>query len=174
MNFTKSIFLAVAVGVFSTSCKQTDSAAVTDVDASKTEAVAAKTETASFNIEGMSCAVMCANGIEKKLAKMDGVEQAKVNFETKTATVKFDAAKQSTEKLVQAVEAYADGKTYKVSNVKSSGDQAMVYDNDNDKEKGKKKKSKKKKGEAKAGCSPEEKAAAGKPACCAAKKACSA
>ncbi len=35
--------------------------------------------------------------------------------------------KQTPETLLETVEAQADGKTYKVSNVKSSGDKAMLY-----------------------------------------------
>ena len=172
MNFTKSIFLAALSGVLLTSCKQSDAA---PADAAKTETVASAdsnaphaTQTASFTIDGMTCEFGCAKTIEKKLTGMDGVENATVDFEKKTATVKFDASRQTSEKIVEAVEGVADGKTYKVSNVKSSGDQAMVYNKD--KEKGKKKKSKKK-GAAKKDCGPDAKTD-GKPACCAAKKSC--
>jgi len=108
----------------------------------------------------MTCEFACAKTIQKELANLDGVQEATVDFETKTATVKFDAAKQTPEQLVETVEAAADGKTYKVSNVKSSGDQAMVYGNE--KEKGKKKKNKKNK----KSCSAEMEAKKGTPACC--------
>jgi Cu+-exporting ATPase len=43
-----------------------------------------------FNIEGMTCAIGCAKTIEKKLAKMDGVKSAKVDFEKKLAQVEYD------------------------------------------------------------------------------------
>jgi len=43
-----------------------------------------------FNIEGMTCAIGCAKTIEKKLAKMDGVMSAKVDFEKKLAQVEYD------------------------------------------------------------------------------------
>lgn len=175
MNLTKSLVALALTGIFFTSCKQTESEApVTDANGTKTEAIAGKTETASFNIEGMSCAVGCAKTIEKKLAGMEGVQSAKVDFDKKTATVEFDNAKQTPEKLVEAVEAAADGKTYKVSNVKSSGNHAMLYNGENEKEKDKKKKAKTKKGaktEEKKACG-DEKSAEGKPACCAAKKSC--
>ena len=36
---------------------------------------------AEFGIEGMTCAMGCAKTIEKKMAKMDGVKSAKVDFE---------------------------------------------------------------------------------------------
>ncbi len=169
MNFTKSLFALALTGLLFTGCKQSDSAATEVAD---TNTVAAKPETASFEIEGMTCEIGCAKTIQKELAGLEGVQDATIDFEKKTATVKFDAAKQTPEKLVETVEAAADGKTYKVSNLKSSGDQAMIYDNDNEKEKGKKKKTKKSKKGEKQNCSPETKSADGKPACCAAKKAC--
>lgn len=43
-------------------------------------------------IEGMTCAA-CAARIERKLAREPGVASAAVNFATRVATVKFDAAK---------------------------------------------------------------------------------
>lgn len=47
-------------------------------------------QTVSFEIEGMKCAMGCAKVIEKNIAKMDGVKEATVNFDTKTATVSYD------------------------------------------------------------------------------------
>lgn len=175
MRFTKSLLALSLAGLLFASCKDAAKAPETANDQAKTEtaatmdAPAGKIETASFNIEGMSCSVGCAKTIEKKLSGLEGVQKASVDFDKKTATVEFDASKQTPEKLVETVEAAADGKTYKVSNVKSSGDHAMYIDKDKDK-----KKKKSKKGEAKTedkkGCATD--AAAGKPACCSAKKAC--
>jgi Cu+-exporting ATPase len=54
-------------------------------------------------IEGMTCA-SCANRIERKLNKLEGVE-ASVNYATERATVSFDRARVDTEALVEAVEA---------------------------------------------------------------------
>jgi len=53
-------------------------------------------------LTGMSCA-SCANTIEKVLSKAPGVSTASVNFATKTATVRYDAAATSPEKLVKVV-----------------------------------------------------------------------
>lgn len=113
------LFAVVAI----TSCKDTKTetpATATTETALKTNAPTGKTASASFKIEGMSCAVMCAAKIEKELAAMDGVQKAKVDFEKKTATVEFDDAKQSAEKLAEKVESVADGKTYKVSDIKTT------------------------------------------------------
>lgn len=165
MNLTKSLLALALAGVLFTGCKQTANEPAEEKSndtAAKTEAPVGKVETASFDIDGMTCAMGCAKTIESKLAGMDGVTSATVDFEKKTATVEFDSAKQTPEKIVEAVEAVADGKTYKVSNVKSSGDHAMFI---KDKDKKKKKKGDKK-AEDKKGCATE---SAGK-GCCAGKK----
>lgn len=46
----------------------------------------------TYRIKGMHCA-SCANIIERKLRKIDGVHTVDVNFGTETAKVKFDAQK---------------------------------------------------------------------------------
>lgn len=168
MNLTKSLLAMAVCSVFFVGCKQTESAPKEESAVAAAESNApAKMETASFNIDGMSCSIGCAKTIEKKLAEMDGVEKAEVDFDKKTATVEFDANKQTPEALVKTVEAAADGKTYKVSNVNASGNHAALYVQDQEKEKKADKKNKAKKGEKTA-------AADGKPACCSAKKHCSA
>jgi copper chaperone CopZ len=126
MKLVKSFAILGIATTFLFSCKDTASkpAAIdeaTSTSASKTATVAQKPETASFKIEGMTCAIGCAKTIETKLAKMDGVQKATVDFEKKQATVEFDAAVLTPEKLVQAVESTGDGGTYKVSNVKTNG-----------------------------------------------------
>ncbi len=152
MKINKS-FLALSLAtVLFVSCKKTDSAPVVKEEVVATSNMAVKTETASFNIEGMTCAMGCAKTIEKKLAETDGVQKATVDFDKKTATVEFDANKQTTEKLVEITEATGDGKTYKVSNVKSSGDHSMLLDQEKEKEKKESKKKSKKEANAKGGC----------------------
>ena len=51
---------------------------------------ATETERLDLPVEGMTCA-SCANRIERKLNKLDGVE-ATVNFATERAAVSFDPA----------------------------------------------------------------------------------
>lgn len=170
MKFSKSLLSLLVAGFLFASCKETAKAPgdAASTETATTEVAAGKIETASFNIEGMSCSVGCAKTIEKKLSKMDGVQNATVDFDKKTATVEFDASKQTPEKIVETVEAAADGKTYKVSNVKSSGDKAMLFGSDKEKKKNKKKAETK---EEKKECSTTT-ATEGKPGCCAAKKSC--
>ncbi|MES2748081.1 MAG: heavy-metal-associated domain-containing protein [Bacteroidota bacterium] len=122
MKFSKSIMGFALVSALFVGCKDTASKPVT-ADSATTEkkviAVATRPETATFNIEGMTCSMGCAKTIEEKLAEMDGVQNVKVDFETKTATVNFDLDKLQTTDLTKAVEGCADGKTYKVSTIKT-------------------------------------------------------
>ena len=106
-----------------TGCKDTASkpATGTEAKAEKNEAVALKPETASFKIDGMTCAIGCAGTIQRKLSEMNGVQKATVDFDKKEATVEFDAAVLSPEKLIKAVETTGDGETYKVSEMKTKG-----------------------------------------------------
>ncbi|MDQ1469367.1 MAG: P-type Cu+ transporter [Bryobacterales bacterium] len=52
---------------------------------------------------GMTCAA-CARTIERQLGSTEGVEQASVNFATRTASVRFDTARTGVEGLVAAIE----------------------------------------------------------------------
>jgi len=125
MNFTKSLLTCGLASIMLLGCKDTAGKPTTadakeTVTTEKAPAVAVKPETASFKIDGMTCAIGCAKTIEKKLSKMDGVQKATVDFDKKEATVNFDASVLTPEKLVQAVESTGDGATYKVSNVKTN------------------------------------------------------
>ena len=106
-----------------TGCKDTASkpATGTEATAEKKEVAALKPETASFRIDGMTCAIGCAGTIQKKLSEMNGVQKATVDFDKKEATVEFDAAILTPEKLTKAVETTGDGETYKVSQMKTKG-----------------------------------------------------
>ena len=141
MNLTKSILALTLTSVLLTSCKKetteptlevangntTTETVVTDSIATPKEVTAAvKPETATFGIEGMTCAIGCAKTIEKKLAAMDGVQKATVDFDKKTAIVEFDADKQTPKNLFATVEATADGKTYKVTHPKNTPAKAAL------------------------------------------------
>lgn len=125
MNFKKSIVTLVLAGVLFVGCKEKESETVSKETAEtaapvvKKEIAAANLQTASFSVEGMTCAVGCAKTIQEDLTGLEGVQKATVDFDTKIATVTFDKTVQTPEKLTTVVEAAADGKTYKVSNMKS-------------------------------------------------------
>ena len=120
MKNLKNIGLALLMTLSLASCKQENKEVV--AEEVKKEAVSeadlAKMQTASFTIDGMTCAMGCAKTIENKLAEQEGVGQAVVDFDTKIATVKFDAEKQSLESLTKTIEGVAGGDSYKVTESK--------------------------------------------------------
>ena len=124
MNVSKTVLVLALAAISFTSCKKEDKTAEnttnTEAAAPKKEIAAENLETASFEIEGMTCAMGCAATIEKKLAETEGVKEAKVDFESKTATVAFDKTVNNQESLTKLVEGVADGKTYKVANFKKA------------------------------------------------------
>jgi len=122
MHFTP-LFSAIALSsLLFFSCKKTEVSQTTTTEKTvkvNSKSVAAKPEMATFTIEGMTCAVGCAKTIQDKLASMDGIQSATVDFDKKFATVEFDASKQTPDLLLKAVQETGDGKTYVVSNMKS-------------------------------------------------------
>lgn len=73
---------------------------------------------ASFSISGMMCKMGCAKAIETNLSKMEGVQQASVDFETSLATVLYNSSIVQTDDLVQTVTDTGD--SYMVSQMASS------------------------------------------------------
>lgn len=60
-------------------------------------------EKVTLEIEGMSCA-SCALGIEKSVAKLEGVKAVNVNFASQKANIQFNPEKIAVSDLVRAVE----------------------------------------------------------------------
>ena len=127
MNFKKSILTLAFASILFVGCKEKTNETEVKEMAETTEAAAPKVkkeiaavnlQKASFAIEGMTCAMGCAKTIQDDLADLDGVQEATVDFDTKLATVSFDKTVQTTETLTKVVEAAADGKTYKVKDMK--------------------------------------------------------
>ena len=168
MKFTQTIAAIAFTTLMMVGCKN-EATTNTDNATATTEAAQqpAQLATASFTVEGMHCEVGCAGHLEKKLAKLDGVQKAEIDFEAKKATIEYDANVLTPEVLVQTVENAADGKTYKVSDVVNTADKAMLFNKDKKKKKAKKEEATKENTtEEKKSCSAGE-----KKACCASKKA---
>lgn len=72
---------------------------------------------AEFTIDGMTCAIGCAATIQKKIAKMEGVKSATVDFDRKLAMVEYDNAKVTPTSLEETVKKVAD--IYIVSDMKT-------------------------------------------------------
>jgi len=135
MKINKTAFVLLVSGLFLVGCKETSNKqeentlpkdSITNHESAAVQTTTGNLEKASFKIEGMSCAVGCASVIQNKLAKLDGVKSATVDFDSKTATVEFDNAKQTTTTIQETVEKIAKG-AYKVNNMTSSKETAMVY-----------------------------------------------
>ncbi|HUH26406.1 MAG TPA: heavy metal-associated domain-containing protein [Flavobacterium sp.] len=137
MKALKGISMFALAAAMLVSCKQNSNKqdeTVNPTDSLTTEQVSSteisgEMQKATFQIEGMSCAVGCAKVIEKKLAKLDGVKAAAVDFESKTATIEYDDAKQNPEEITKVVEEIAKG-AYKVENMTVAKDLAMLDQDD--------------------------------------------
>jgi mercuric ion binding protein len=128
MNFNKIILSAAITSLMMLSCKQSHDTNI-EPDSTKVENITEEDSTAippqpilvdntgqlKMKIEGMSCAVMCAAKIEKELAATPGVSSAKVDFDTKTASVKFDSKALTPQQLADKVQAVGGGGLYTVT-----------------------------------------------------------
>ena len=123
MKTFKNILLIAVVSVFLTACKNKVAPEIKTGEA-KTANVTAKTfdpnavfVKAELGIEGMSCEIGCARTIERKIAEMEGVKYAKVNFNKKIAMVEYDQAQVTLADLEETVT--KAGKAYKVKDMKT-------------------------------------------------------
>jgi copper chaperone CopZ len=124
MKITQMIAAITLTSVVMVSCKNETVKGESTVATEQTPDQPAQLATASFTIEGMHCEVGCAGVIQKKLAKLDGVQEAKVDFEGKTATITYDANKQTPEIMAQTVQNISED--YKVSNVTTATEKTTV------------------------------------------------
>lgn len=123
MKTFKTLVLLTALALFSVSCKEAQPEVKT-IEMEQPETVSEKQldpnatyAKAEFGIDGMTCAMGCAKMIEKKIAKMDGVKSATVDFDTRLAMVEYDNAKVSPSSLEAAVVSVSD--TYSVKDMKN-------------------------------------------------------
>ena len=64
-------------------------------------ALAGATQTVVLDVQKMTCA-LCSITVQKALERVPGVAEAKIDYDHKTATVKFDPEKVSAAGLVKA------------------------------------------------------------------------
>lgn len=113
------LFSLLIVLVVFTSCKNNPSPKNVTVETTAEEIVEVpfqKAQPVAMNIEGMVCAMGCAAVIEKNLNKTAGIKEAKVDFETKKATLIFDAKVLSPNEVTQVVR--NTGEAYTVTDFK--------------------------------------------------------
>ena len=70
---------------------------------------------AKLSIEGMTCAIGCAVTIEKKLQRTSGIVSAKVDFESNTGWVTYDATMLNLDGISSVVK--STGTSYSVSKI---------------------------------------------------------
>ena len=123
MNTFKNLFIVVILALVIVACKNDAQPEVKTVDVEVTKKEVSETldpnasyAKVEFGIEGMTCAMGCAKTIEKKMAKMEGVKSAKVDFDKRLAMVEYDEAKVSPQSLEETVTSVAD--IYKVKDMK--------------------------------------------------------
>lgn len=122
MEFLKNILSVTFILIILSSCMKDKKAEIKTINISSEKinqkldpnAVYSKAE---FNIKGMTCEMGCAKTIEKKLAKMDGVKSANVDFKNELASVEFDVAKLNTSSITKAVSQVSD--IYSVENMQT-------------------------------------------------------
>lgn len=123
MNMIKKLLLTVVVLVFSLACKNNAAPEIKTIETDSADLATYKVDPnviytkAEFSIDGMTCEIGCAKSIEKKMAKLDGVKFAKVDFEKKLAMVEYDQAKVSPKTLEETVAKV--GEVYKVKDMKT-------------------------------------------------------
>ncbi len=125
MKTFKHLLILAIVTIFAVSCKNDSTPALkttSNTEVTITEEVAkldpnATYAKAEFKIEGMTCAMGCAKTIEKKMANMEGVKSATVDFGKELAMVEYDEAKVTPEGLESIVTGVAD--SYKVKDMQT-------------------------------------------------------
>ena len=110
----KKYILIVALASFLIGCKDAPQAKEEKAATTPTELVA-NYKSIEVVIEGMSCEIGCAKLIESKLAKMEGVQYSKVDFESKTGQFTFDTNILSNEAISKKIGGIAGGDLYSVS-----------------------------------------------------------
>ncbi len=95
----KTTAVAIALGLAVMSVGATASA----MDRTLVTAATQENKTLSFAIENMTCA-LCPITVRKAMEQVSGVEEVKIDFEAKTATVIFDPAQATPEAIAAASE----------------------------------------------------------------------
>lgn len=83
------------------------------------------TSKVEFDIVGMTCA-SCVARIERKLKKLDGVQEANVNLATERGTVSFDSEKLAVPELITAIENAGYSATQRQENISSTSIPAIT------------------------------------------------
>jgi copper chaperone CopZ len=66
-------------------------------------------KTVAMEIEGMTCEMGCKNAIEKKVAKMEGIQSIQIDFETAKAEIAYDESITNPEEVIETIESIGGG-----------------------------------------------------------------
>jgi len=97
---------------FLTSCKEEKEQRNADIP--NKQVLAADLKKVDIEIEGMTCEIGCAKLIESKLAKAEGVNFVKVDFEKKMGRIEYDASLIDEKELANIITRAGGGDLYKV------------------------------------------------------------
>jgi mercuric ion binding protein len=122
MNFFKRNLSAVFLLALVLSCKNEPKTEIITVETTVEKSTQkldpnATYSKAEFNIKGMTCEMGCAKTIEKKLARLEGVKSATVDFKNELAMVEYDVAQTNPSSITKTVTSVAD--TYSVENMQT-------------------------------------------------------
>jgi len=127
MMVLRKILGVLTIAILMVSCKNESQPEIKSIEVETTSKVVKKEldpnalyAKAEFTIDGMTCEIGCARAIEKKLAHMDGVKSATVDFDRKLAMVEYDEAMVNHNSLKETVTEVAD--IYKVGDMKTVDD----------------------------------------------------
>ena len=120
MKSVNAIIAIFVLALLLVNCKNSTSPEVKTVEVTQEESTTDPNATyakAEFTVNGMTCEIGCARTIEKKIAQMDGVKSAKVDFDRKLAMVEYNDAKVTPTLLEKTVTNVAE--VYSVSDMKT-------------------------------------------------------
>ena len=123
MKYLKNILSAAFILITLSSCKTDRKAEIKTIEIASDKTSNklnpnANYSKAEFSIRGMTCEMGCAKTIEKKLAKMEGMKSASVDFKNERATVEYDIAKINPESITKTVSAVSS--IYSVENMQTT------------------------------------------------------
>ena len=116
MKFQKLILTLVVASFVLIGCKNDTKSEKNNPQ--NQEIVTTDSKELAINISGMTCEIGCAKVIESKLAKQNGVLDAKVIFNDSIATIKYDGSKTNKASIISFVNGIANN-MYKASETKA-------------------------------------------------------
>ena len=126
MNLYKALFFVLTIAVFTVSCKKETKI---EDKIEVREKAPQELKNVEVAISGMTCEIGCANLIQSKLYKTEGVTFAEIDFEKAKGNITFDSNRISDDELKIIIERIAGGDMYKVDQMNVVSDFSVDQDN---------------------------------------------